>query len=233
MSLKNIKLKTPEYNDTLPSTKAAVKFRPFTVAEEKLLLIASESKDNKQIADSMRKIINNCTGLDSNNITYYDIEYLFTKIRAKSVGEVTFVKFNCSHCEHENEVEIELDKVDIARTEGHSNTIKIEDNLIFIMKEPQLEILSLYDDNKNSVDNTLEIIANSLKTVQVDDEVIEVNPSEVKEAINLIEQLTSDQFKKINSFFDTMPKTFIDINYNCSNCSELVEQRLEGMHNFF
>jgi len=233
MSLKNIKLKTPEYDDKVPSTEENIKFRPFTVAEEKLLLIASESSDNKQIADSMRKIITNCTGIDASTLTYYDIEYLFTKIRSKSVGEVAKLKFSCEKCETENEVGVELDKVYIKRTEDHTNIIKLDENLIFVLKEPQLEALGLYDDDKNSVDNIVNIICNSLKNVQLDDEIIEVNASEIEDAKNLVEQLTSDQFKKISSFFDTMPKTNIDLEFTCSHCSEINKKTLEGMHNFF
>tara|TARA_R110002153_G_scaffold29711_3_gene91083 strand:+ start:770 stop:1471 length:702 start_codon:yes stop_codon:yes gene_type:complete len=233
MSLKNIRLKTPEYEDIVPSTGESVKYRPFTVAEEKLLLIASESSDNKQIADSMRKIITNCTGLDTNTIAYYDIEYLFTKIRSKSVGEIATVKFNCEKCEAENDIGIELDKVKISKTEGHTNSIKLDDNLVFVMKDPQLEVLSMYDENKNSVDNIVEIICNSIKNVQLDDEIIEVSSADITDAKNLVEQLTSDQFKMLSAFFDTMPKTSIDIEYECIKCSEINKKNLEGMHNFF
>ena len=183
MSLKNIRLKTPEYEDIVPSTGESVKYRPFTVAEEKLLLIASESSDNKQIA--------------------------------------------------ENDIGIELDKVKISKTEGHTNSIKLDDNLVFVMKDPQLEVLSMYDENKNSVDNIVEIICNSIKNVQLDDEIIEVSSADITDAKNLVEQLTSDQFKMLSAFFDTMPKTSIDIEYECIKCSEINKKNLEGMHNFF
>lgn len=233
MSLKNIRLKTPEYDDKVPSTEENIKFRPFTVGEEKLLLIASESKENKQIADSMRKIITNCTGVDASTLTYYDIEYLFTKIRSKSVGEVATVKFKCTKCEGENDVGVELDKVKVLKNDNHFKSIKLDENLVFVMKEPQLEVLGLYDDNKNSVENVIEIVSNSLDQVQLDDEIIKVDSSETEDVKNLIEQLTSDQFQKVSSFFDTMPKTTIDLEYECIHCSEINTKRLEGMHNFF
>lgn len=233
MSLKNIRLKTPEYDDKVPSTGEDVKYRPFTVAEEKLLLIASESKENKQIADSMRKIITNCTGFDAATLTYYDIEYLFTKIRSKSVGEVATVKFNCEKCEGENDVSIELDKVTIERNDNHTKNIKLDENLVFVMKEPQIEVLGLYDDDKNSVENVIEIVSGSLDQVQMDDEIIKVDEGEKQDVKNLIEQLTSDQFQKLSSFFDTMPKTIINLEYECIRCNEINKKKLEGMHNFF
>ena len=233
MSLKNIKLKTPEYEDILPSNNSPVKFRPFTVAEEKLLLIASESKDPKQVSSSMKKIITNCSGLNPSTIPYYDVEYLFTKIRSKSVGEKTEITAKCRHCETDNDVELELDKVRVTKSDNHNNNIQINDNLVFVMSDPTIDSISSFDEKNNSVDNVISLICESVRQVQMDEEIIEVVPTEKEDLKNILNQLTTDQFQKISTYFNNMPKAVIEYEYECSNCKQLNKEVVEGMHNFF
>ena len=233
MSLKNIKLKTPEYDDVLPSTDSPIKFRPFTVAEEKLLLIASESKDTKQVSNSMKQIIVNCTSQNPSILPYYDVEYLFTKIRSKSVGEQTQIVSKCESCEEDNEVSIQLDDVKVIKNENHNKTIKISDELVFVFDDPTIDTISSYDENTNSVDNIVSMICETVKQVQMNEEINDVTPADKEDLKGLLEQLTTDQFQKISGFFDTMPKAVIDYEFECSKCKHINKARVEGMHNFF
>lgn len=232
-AIKNIKLAQPEYSDEVPSTKEKITYRPFRVAEEKVLLVAAESKDTVQMATAMKNIIGSCTGLDANTLTFYDIEYLFTKIRSKSVGESVVVKVKCENCQHENDIEIALDTVYVEDNPDFTDEIIINDELVFIMHPPKIEMLHAYDEKRNEVDNVIEIFANTIKQIQNNGEVLEVTEADIPDLRELLEQLSTDQFKILNNYYDSIPKSHIDYEFTCSSCSHINKEKLTGMQNFF
>ena len=151
--ISRIKISTPEYDEILPSTQEAIKIKPFRVADEKTLLIASESKNNKQMVNAMKKIVSNSVvdDIDVEKFAPHDFEYLFLKIRAKSVGEVSKLKIPCSHCETKNEVDFDLESVEVHQDENFSNILTINDRLSFQMKYLNLEdVMAMDPDIKQS-----------------------------------------------------------------------------------
>jgi hypothetical protein len=232
-TLKNIKLAHTEYNDIVPSTKAAIKFRPFRVSEEKMLLIASESKDTQQMSNAMKSIINNCAGVECDTLPFYDVEYLFTKIRSKSVGENVNITYPCEKCDEENELAIELDKVYVSENTNESNEVKIDDNLVFVLVEPTIGMMALHNPDEVEIENIINMLANGISQVQNGEEVIDVTPKDVPDIKALIEQLTSEQFKKLSDYYENIPKTSLDYEFKCSKCSTINKSTLTGMQNFF
>ena len=229
--LKNIKLNTPTYREIVPSSGKEVKIKPFKVGDEKTLLIASESKDTNQMVDSLKRVITSCViGEEVENLTSYDIEYLFIKIRSKSVGEVTRVGLKCEGCETQNEIAIDLDKIKVINLENRSNKVKVTDDLYLEMKDPSIDIVSNLE---NSTDGILNFICSMVKIVYYGEEVIEIGPNEVNDVKDIIEQLTANQFVNLQNWITNMPKLHETIEYTCSHCSAENKIELEGLADFF
>lgn len=229
--LKNVKLATPTYDAIVPSTGETVKIHPFKVGDEKILLIASESKDPIQMVDSLKQIIGNCVdGVNVNDLASFDLEYLFVKLRSISVGETTEVQIACNNCEEKNKVEVDLSVVEVEKNEDHTDTVKISSELVFKMKYPELKDLATVTDN---VESLLDLITNSVKTVFYGEEAIDIGPAEKEDLKNIVEQLTSSQFKLVQDFFATAPKLRHSIDFTCEHCQHPNKQRLEGLASFF
>ncbi|MCG7944864.1 MAG: gp26 family baseplate hub assembly chaperone [Candidatus Thiodiazotropha taylori] len=229
--LKNIKTIEMEYDDTIPSTGERVKLTPFRVGDEKVLLAASESKDSKQMANAMIQVIDNCVRGITTPLAHFDYEYLFLKLRSISVGEVAEVQVQCKHCETMNPVSIDLSKIKVHKNDSHSRVVKINQNLGFEMKYPNIEEAASI--TGEGLDAVLDTICKSVTKVYHGDETIDISPAEVKDLKELLESLTSSQFTKFQDFFETMPKLYEEVNFTCSGCSTHNEQRLEGLQSFF
>ena len=156
--LKNIKINTPTYREIIPSNKTEVKITPFKVGDEKVLLLASESKDVAQMVDGLKSVISNCVdGIGVNELASFDVEYLFLKIRAVSVGETADIMMTCPECETANEVKIDLTKVELRGLEEFKTNIKITDDLMFKMKTPDIDSFSKAENNPDSIINFISI----------------------------------------------------------------------------
>ena len=234
------KIATPTYELTLPSTGKTVQYRPFLVKEEKLLVIALESEDNKQITTAIKAVLRACVltkGIKVESLPTFDIEYLFLNIRGKSVGEELDVNVICPDDETtEVPVKIYLDDIEIQRDENHSNQIKLDDTLMMEMKYPSLDqfIKNNFDfAEKNQMDQSFQLIASCIDKIFSDEEVWATADCTKKEVNEFLESMNSAQFKEIEKFFETMPKLKHDIKVTNPKTGVESEVVLEGLASFF
>lgn len=230
--LSNIKVTSPEYDDVIPSTGNSVKLTPFRVGDEKALLIAQQSGNNKQMANTLRNIISkNVVPVNVADIAPYDIEYLFLKLRAISVGETSKIGVKCKNCDESNEIDVDLNEIDVKKDENHKNFVKIDEKLGFEMKYADLDDMMKVDGE--NLESIVEMIAASVKTVYFNEDTINVGKAEQKDLIGILNDLTTTQFTKIQEYFETMPKVRKDIAFTCKSCGTENHQVLEGLASFF
>ncbi len=234
------KIATPTYELELPSSGKKINYRPFLVKEEKLLVLALESEDTKQITIAIKAVLKNCIqtkGIKVENLPTFDIEYLFLNIRGKSVGEDIDVTIVCPDDKKtEVEINIALDDIEIKKDENHTNRIKLDDNLMMEMKYPSLDqfIKSNFDLNdKNQMDQSFELIAQCIDKVYTAEEAWSVSDCTKKEVNDFLESMNSSQFKEIEAFFTTMPKLSHTISVKNPNTEVESEIVLEGLASFF
>jgi DNA-directed RNA polymerase subunit RPC12/RpoP len=226
----------PKYELVIPSTKQKVKFRPYLVKEEKVLMLALESQDQIQIFEAIADTIEACVDgdIDKNVLTTFDIEYMFVKIRTKSVGESIKLIPKCSECEAENEISIGLDKIIVDIPEGN-NIIKISDDINIKMKWPSfLSVLS--DDvinDKSETEQTFKMISKCIESVMTEDENMMFKDEPKKDQMEFIESLNNEQFNAIREFVEKMPSLEHDASYKCNACEHDNELKLKGMSDFF
>lgn len=227
---------SPKYQLTIPSTQKSVRYRPYLVKEEKILLMAFESGDEKATLGAVLDTIESCVDepIVRNKLTTFDVEYMFTQIRAKSVGEKTKVGVACEHCKFQNEVEIDLEQVTVTMPEKKSNIVKLNEEISIEMRYPSYNNLS--DKNiqlDGSTEGAYKLIAKCIEAIRTAEERITVD-DEPEEALNeFLESMTSGQFMKLAEFLQTMPRTQYDMEFTCVECNEVNKKTLEGMQNFF
>ena len=234
------KISTPSYELVIPSNKNKIKFRPFLVKEEKVLIIAMESQDNKQIANAIKDVLSACIltrGVKINDLSTFDIEYLFLNIRGKSVGEEVEVMVTCPD-DGETQVPtvINLDDIKVQVNDKHSQDIVLDGEYTLRMKYPSMEEFiktNFSSDGEVAVDDTFKLIASCVEQVYSEEESWAGADCTKKELSDFVESLNSKQFKDIERFFDTMPKlshTVKVINPKTKKENEVV---LEGLQSFF
>lgn len=232
-------ISTPTYNLELPSNGKTIKYRPFLVKEEKLLVLALETEDTKEISNAIKAVLKNCIqtrGIKIESLPTFDIEYLFLNIRGKSVGEQVEVNLIApDDGETSVPVSINLDDIKVQKKEDHTNKIKLDDSLIMEMKYPSLDqfIKSNFDISESNVDQSFELIASCVDKIYNEEEVWDASDVTKKEIIDFLEQMNSIQFKQIENFFETMPKLSHEITF--TNPKTKVESTvvLEGLSSFF
>ena len=234
------KIATPSYELTLPSTKKKIKYRPFLVKEEKLLVLALESDDSKQITTAIKAVLKSCIetrGVKVENLPTFDIEYLFLNIRGKSVGEEVQVNILApDDGVTEIPITIQLDEIEVKEGEGHDKRIKLDDSLMMEMKYPSLdEFIKNNFDIKGDVniDQSFELIAGCIDKIFNEDEVWSTADCSRKEVIDFLEQMNSVQFKQIENFFETMPKLSYEIEVTNPKTEVKSTVVLEGLSSFF
>jgi len=234
------KIATPTYELELPSTGQNISYRPFLVKEEKVLVIALESEDNKQITTAIKAVLKNCIltkGIKVELLPTFDIEFLFLNIRGKSVGEELEVNIICpDDGETEVPVTINLDDIEIKKDEKHTNKIKLDNTIMMEMKYPSLDqfIKNNFDFNdKNAMDQSFDLIATSIDKIYTEDEVWATADCTKKEVKEFLESMNSSQFKAIESFFETMPKLSHTIKVTNPKTKVEGEVVLEGLASFF
>ena len=234
------KIATPTYELELPSTGKTIKYRPFLVKEEKVLVIALESEDTKQITNAIKAVLKNCVltkGIKVENLPTFDIEFLFLNIRGKSVGEEIEVNIVCPDDGETNvPVFIDLDSIQVERDDDHTNQIKLDDDLMMEMKYPSLEqfIKNNFDfEEGNQMDQSFELIATCIDKIYNEDEVWATADCTKKEVKEFLESMNSSQFKEIEKFFETMPKLKHTIEVTNPNTKVTSEVVLEGLASFF
>jgi len=234
------KIATPTYELELPSTGQNISYRPFLVKEEKVLVIALESEDNKQITTAIKAVLKNCIltkGIKVELLPTFDIEFLFLNIRGKSVGEELEVNIICpDDGETEVPVTINLDDIEIKKDEKHTTKIKLDNTIMMEMKYPSLDqfIKNNFDFNdKNAMDQSFDLIATSIDKIYTEDEVWATADCTKKEVKEFLESMNSSQFKAIESFFETMPKLSHTIKVTNPKTKVEGEVVLEGLASFF
>ncbi len=225
----------PKYKTIIPSTNQEIDFRPFLVREEKILLIGLESQDPVQIATSILDTVVSCLygEIDSNKLTSYDIEYLFLKIRSKSVGETSNLVLKCSSCEAENEVSVNLEDItmDVKIT---NNTVEIADDISLEMMHPTFKQISNSDAaiETSPTNQVFALIKESVVAVLTNDERIVVKDIDKKEFQDFIESMTQDQFSKIRAYIESIPKLSHEVKFDCVKCNENNNLTVEGLQSF-
>ena len=234
------KIATPTYELELPSTGKSIKYRPFLVKEEKVLVIALESEDTKQITNAIKAVLKNCVltkGIKVETLPTFDIEYLFLNIRGKSVGEELEVNIVCPDDGETNvPVFIDLDSIQVEKDDDHTNQIKLDDDLMMEMKYPSLEqfIKNNFDFQEgNQMDQSFELIATCIDKIYNEDEVWATADCTKKEVKEFLESMNSSQFKEIEKFFESMPKLKHTIEITNPNTKVKSEVVLEGLASFF
>jgi len=235
------KLNVPVYETILPSTEKVIKYRPFLVKEEKILLTALEAGTENELPAAIKQIINNCiqTKLDVDNLSTFDIEYLFLRLRAKSVGEEVTIglkPYPCGQndgklCEKTTEVKINLEEVKVTKNEKHTNKIMLDDKIGVIMDYPNSSSLEKIEGDNFTVG--MNLIKSSIKMIFTAEQTHERDSFNDEDLSEFLDSLNSDQFQSIRQFFDTMPKLSHTVKYTCSTCGEKKETILEGLSSFF
>ena len=234
------KIATPTYSMVLPSLEKEINYRPFLVKEEKLLVLALESEDTKQITQAIKAVLKSCVqtkGIKVESLPTFDIEYLFLNIRGKSVGESIDVNIICPDDEKTSvKVVIDLDDIKVNKTEGHSNQIKLDENLMMELKYPSLDefIKNNFDFNdQNAMEQSFKLIASCIDKIYNEEEVWVAADCTKKEITEFLESMNSSQFKKIEEFFTSMPKLSHTIKVTNPNTKVESEVVLEGLASFF
>lgn len=224
----------PEYTMTLPISCQSVKFRPFVVREEKILLMALQSKNVNQVNDAMRNVISACTNgkLDTKKICAADSEYAFLQIRAKSVGEEVKPQVTCSNCSKETSVKIRVDEITIKESDKPKidPTIVVTDNLTLIMRYPSIHDI---DYNKNEVDIAFELANKCVEAVIFNDQMYQASDINPQELSTFMDNMLPEQFAKIMEFFQSTPELHYEFKYTCPGCGETVNVELKTVSDFF
>jgi len=237
MPLPNIS--TPTYELELPSTGKSIKYRPFLVREEKLLVLAMESEDTKQITNAVKEVIKNCIqtkGIKIETLPTFDIEYIFLNIRGKSVGEELEVNLICPDDEQTTVLtKINVEDIKVKKDSDHNTKINVDDTIIMEMKYPSLDefIRDNFDVQSSTIEKSFEIIASCIDKIYNEEEVWSAADVTKKELMEFLDQMNSSQFKKVEKFFETMPKLIHEV--KVTNPKTGVESTivLEGLSSFF
>ena len=237
------KISTPTYELVLPSTGKTIKYRPFLVKEEKILILALESQNTKEITNAIKQVLKDCIltkGIKVEELPTFDIEYLFLNLRSKSVGESIELIITCSDdMETQVPVTIYIDEIQVQKEENHSTDIKLDDSLVLRMKYPSLDqfIKTNFDfkseQTASNIEKSLDIITSCIDVIFNEEESWSATDSTKKELIDWIETLNSNQFKEIEKFFDTMPRLSHTVKVKNPKTKIESEVTLEGLTSFF
>ena len=232
-------IETPRYELTLPSSDVQVQFRPFIVKEEKVLLIAMESKDNNEIINATKDILKACTfdKLDIDTLPMFDIEYLLLQIRGKSVGEVAKFKVICPDDKQTaTDVELDLSTINVQVDDDHTNKVVIDEKreLGLVLNYPSLGITKAgFDVNKENVDTMFKVVANCIDHIYEGEKTYPAKDSTQKELITFLEGLSQEAFIKIKKFFDTMPQLRQEVEVTNPKTGIVSKVTFKGLQDFF
>ena len=228
---------SPQYELVIPSSGQTVRYRPFLVKEQKVLLIAYESQDQRQIISAILTCISNCIedSIDIKKLSTFDADYIFTKIRSKSVGEKIKVGAKCSECKYENDVEINLDNIQL-EGDVKPSTVKITENIHLKMKYPNYYEFMQNDKimNKDVTSEMIfEMLSSCIDSVMTEEENISLKDEPREEIERFINSLTTEQFTQVREYVDKIPKIILDLDFICESCQHENHNRLEGLQDFF
>ena len=232
------KLTTPTYELEIPSTDEKISYRPFLVKEEKILLMAMESGKNEDIVSAIKQIVSECTynKLKLGNMPMFDIEYIFLNIRAKSIGEVSKLRVLCPDDKKTYaDIEVNLEDVQVQVDDEHTNKIELTDSMGMIMTYPTIDSFMETGLEKITASNMLDVIGTCILQIYENkgEKIYDAKDQTKKELNEFIEQLSSQQFKQIQKFYDTMPKLKHTIKVKNPKTKKTSEITLQGLNDFF
>lgn len=226
----------PKYELTMPSTGKKHRYRPFLVKEEKVLLLAQESNDPKQMIFALADMVESCVeGVNKQELAPIDVEYSFLKVRAKSVGETSEIVLKCEKCEASNPQTINLDNIEPPEGKAQGATkIDLGENIFINLKIPSfIEMTDIDISAESGTETVFNLIALCIESVQTEDENINSSDVDISELKEFIESMSVDQFGKIRDYIDTIPKLAHHIEYDCAGCGHKNKIELEGVQSFF
>ena len=232
------KLTTPTYELEIPSTDEKIKYRPFLVKEEKILMMAMESKASADITQAVKDIVSECTfnKIDISNMPMFDVEYIFLQIRSKSVGEISKLKLLCPDDEKTYaDIELNLDDVKVQVGEDHTNKIELDKGMGMIMKYPTIDSFSETGIKDINPGNMLDVISTCILQIYEKNGEKTYDPKDQtqKELTDFIEQMNTKQFKDVQNFFDTMPKLKHELTIKNPKTKKESKVTLTGLNDFF
>jgi ribosomal protein L44E len=235
------KQNTPIYTIEIPSSKQKFKFRPFLVKEQKALLLAQQSEDMNVMVDTLKQVIESCSQakVDVDKLAIFDLEYIFSQIRAKSVGEKVELFFFCDTCEDDAakvKITIDLTQLQVEEFDGHTSKIELFDDVGVVLKYPSIDVvkkIEMIGRGTSEIDMVFDVIVECIDYIYDTNEVYYAKEQTKEELSSFINELTSEQFTKIESFFETIPKLRKQVDYKCPVCGKAHNKVLEGLDSFF
>lgn len=220
---------TPTFDVDVYSTKQKIKFRPFLVKEEKILVMAQEQGDKKEILNAMQDIVTACSNgeVDGHKLPIFDLQNLFLRIRSQSIGGTSDFNLICGECSHRTPFSLNLDAIQLTISEDHTNKIMINDDVGVIMKYP------LPEDTVNDDLKVFDLVVNSIEQIFTREEVFNTADEPREDVVKFLDSLTTEQFEKIAKFFETMPRLEHVVEYTCSKCSKENIVLMDGLESFF
>jgi hypothetical protein len=230
---------TPKYKLTIPSLKKSVSFRPFLVKEEKALLLAQQSEDSQVMLETIKSVISSCIidKVDVDSLALFDVEYIFAQLRAKSVGEIVELILKCDDCTDKKasvQLQLDLTKLQVNFPTDHEKTIPLFNDVGVIMRYPSLDLFKKMENmDSSNIESVFDIICHSIEAVYDTKEIFYTKDQTMEEVREFVNNLTQEQFKKLQKFFETMPKLEEKVNYKCPVCAKQHEKYIRGLESFF
>jgi len=230
------KLHSAKYTLELPSTGKKVEYRPFTVKDHKALMIAKASEDKEVMIKTTNELIINCTNqtVDPQQLTMFDLEYIFLKLRASSVGETSDVLIKCEKCDHKEEVILDLNDIEVKSDKKVDKKIQLADNIGMLLKYPIMkDAIKLADIDENSTDDLIKTVIMCIDTIYDKESVYNPDDYSEKELVEFIEAFSTTQLQTVSDFIKHQPAVSLNVNFKCKKCSHNNELTIKGLQNFF
>jgi len=228
------KINTILYDLKLPSSGKTIEYRPFLVREEKILLMALEGEDEKEMSKAIKQIITQCVlteGFNVNKLAMIDLEYLFLNIRGKAVGDISSISFK-HECGEVIKLDIDLTKVEVIQNKNHSDLVQLTDDIMVRLSPPSIDDV-IGAGNANQIDLVIKIISTSLLEIIQGKDIFAAQDHTKEELDEFVNSLNSGQFKKIQEYYESLPKLKQDVEYTCKKCGKTEIETLEGLASFF
>lgn len=226
----------PIFEEKVPSTGERISYRPYLVKEEKVLMMAFESQDQKQVTRAIGNTLNSCiqSDVDVFRLTTFDVEYLFTKVRSKAVGERSTVIMNCSECKTGNEVDVMIDELqlDVKTDENGREKVEITDDIAVELAYPAFGDILDVETKGDTIEDGIGMVASSIQAILTEEERFDRADLKPEEIMDFIMELPTDKFNLLGNFLRTIPKLRKDIAFDCTKCTHHNEYTLEGMKDF-
>ena len=229
------KLETPKYQLTVPSTKKQISFRPFLVKEEKILLVAQESGEEPDYIRAMCDVISSCTfdNIVISDLTSFDLEYIFLKLRAKSVGETIDIGIKCSECGEVNEVKVNIDEISVTEADPLPNKIELTDTIGIVPQYIKIDSLIKIANTKDPADILTETVAATVESIYDEKNVYPISEASENDVKEFVDSLSREQLEKIENIAEGAPKLQETVSFTCKKCGAKNEKVIKGIESFF